>query len=81
MGRTSRQISLITVQYDPFHSTTSVILVREMGGMKCRDARFVRPLKGGLKANRAVVGTDARTVRPYMPINNQLVNLFTLSTR
>ena len=40
----------------------------------------MRPLKGGLKANRAIVGTDAQTVRPYMRMNNQLVNLFTLST-
>ena len=49
-------------------------------GLKCRDARFVRPLKGELKANRTVVGTDARAVRPYMRMDNQLVNLFTLST-
>ncbi len=49
-------------------------------GLKCRDARFVRPRKGELKANRTIVGTDARTVRPYMRMNNQLVSLFTLST-
>ena len=46
-------------------------------GLKCRDARLVRPLKGELKANRAIVGTDARAVRPYMRMNNQLVDLFT----
>ena len=40
----------------------------------------MRPLKGGLKANRAIVGTDARAVRPYIRMDNQLVNLFTLST-
>ncbi len=48
--------------------------------LKCRDARFVRPRKGELKANRAIVGADARTVRPYMRMDNQLDNLFTLST-
>ena len=37
--------------------------------------------QGELKANRVIVGTDARAVRPYMRMNNQLDNLFTLSTR
>ena len=41
----------------------------------------MRPRKGELKANRAIVGTDARAVRPYIRMDNQLVNPFTLSTR
>ena len=40
---------------------TSIRLMRE-----CRDARFVRPLKVNGKQIHAVIGTDARAVRPYM---------------
>ena len=36
----------------------------------CRDARFVRPLKVNGKQIHAVIGTDARAVRPYMHSSN-----------
>ena len=43
----------------------------------CRDARFVRPLKVNGKQIHAVIGGDARAVRPLMPYNNQPAHPFT----
>ncbi|EHO67190.1 hypothetical protein HMPREF9944_02291 [Segatella maculosa OT 289] len=45
-------------------SPPSYTLIRLM--RECRDARFVRPLKVNGKQIHAVIGTDARAVRPYM---------------
>ena len=49
-------------------SPPSYVLIRLM--WVCRDARFVRPLKVNGKQIHAVIGTDARAVRPYMHSNS-----------
>ena len=52
---------------------TSVILIHKIAdeagySNACRDARLVRPLAKPLIYARILNGTDARTVRPYIPL-------------